>query len=44
MKPRKDLIGMNAVAFELPDANGSVHRLSEYRGGWLLLVFHRHLA
>ena len=32
------------VDFELPDADGVVHRLNEYRGNWLLLVFHRHLG
>lgn len=37
------LVGGPAVAFELPDADGRVHRLDEYRGRWLLLVFHRHL-
>jgi peroxiredoxin len=40
----RDLFGMNAVAFELQDAKGRVHRLNDYRGGWLLMVFHRHLA
>lgn len=40
----QNLVGMNAVAFELQDAKGSVHRLGDYRGGWLLMVFHRHLA
>ena len=36
--------GDAAVPFELPDTAGRVHRLSEYSGGWLLLVFHRHLG
>ena len=33
-----------AADFALPDTSGHVHRLADYRGGWLLLVFHRHLA
>jgi peroxiredoxin len=33
-----------AVAFELRDANGSIHRLEDSAGNWLLLVFHRHLG
>jgi len=36
--------GKAAVAFELTDAAGRVHRLADYRGRWLLLVFHRHLG
>ncbi|MEM7781865.1 MAG: hypothetical protein AAF623_00695 [Planctomycetota bacterium] len=38
------LVGKPAVDFELPDAFGSVHRLSDYRGQWLLMIFHRHLG
>lgn len=37
-------VGSKAVSFELPDALGGVHRLQDYAGQWLLLVFHRHLA
>lgn len=33
-----------AVAFELRDAHQVVHRLEDYSGNWLLLVFHRHLG
>ncbi len=33
-----------AIPFELSDANGKVHTLEDYRGRWLLLVFHRHLG
>jgi peroxiredoxin len=33
-----------AIPFELPDADGRTHRLSDYRRNWLLLVFHRHLV
>lgn len=36
--------GRPAVEFELRDVEGRVHRPADYRGGWLLLVFHRHLG
>jgi len=36
--------GRPAVEFELEDANGAVHSLSDYGGRWLLMVFHRHLG
>jgi peroxiredoxin len=36
--------GSAAVDFELRDAEGRFHRLADYRGRWLLLVFHRHLG
>lgn len=39
-----DLTGKPAITFTLPDSNGHIHRLEEYRGHWLLLVFHRHLG
>ena len=32
-----------AIPFELTDTSGRAHRLDDYRGVWLLLVFHRHL-
>lgn len=35
--------GRPAVDFRLRDAAGRAHRLSDYLGSWLLLVFHRHL-
>jgi peroxiredoxin len=38
------LTGKRALPFLLPDTEGRVHRLEEYLGAWLLLVFHRHLA
>jgi hypothetical protein len=28
----------------LPDTNGRTHRLADYAGRWLLMVFHRHLG
>jgi len=36
--------GAPAAPFALPDAAGTVHRLEDFRGRWLLLVFHRHLG
>jgi peroxiredoxin len=36
--------GRPAIPFALLDAEGRTHRLSDYRGHWLLLVFHRHLG
>jgi len=37
-------VGSPAIAFELKDAGGIVHRLQQYAGSWLLMVFHRHLG
>jgi peroxiredoxin len=37
-------VGQGAVDFELLDAQGAAHRLADYTGNWLLLVFHRHLG
>ena len=39
-----DLTGRNAPELELSDSAGGTHRLADYRGRWLLLVFHRHLG
>jgi peroxiredoxin len=39
-----DLTGKSAVPFTLLDSRGELHRLDDYRGHWLLLVFHRHLG
>jgi hypothetical protein len=39
-----DLTGKPAVPFRLRDSEGRIHRLEEYRGSWLLMVFHRHLG
>jgi len=36
--------GDPAVPFQLEDAHGRRHSLDDYRGEWLLLVFHRHLG
>jgi peroxiredoxin len=33
-----------AVSFRLQDVDGREHTLSDYRGLWLLMVFHRHLG
>lgn len=40
----KNLIGQQAVDFELPDSEGNIHQLSGDGIHWLLLVFHRHLG
>ncbi|HYB12406.1 MAG TPA: hypothetical protein VEG67_02975 [Myxococcota bacterium] len=36
-------VGSPAVPFSLQDTTGAWHRLEDYTGKWLLLVFHRHL-
>ena len=36
-------VGRSAVPFVLRDAYDREHRLDDYLGRWLLLVFHRHL-
>ncbi len=33
-------IGQQAPDFELPDQNGNKHKLSDYKGGWVLLYFY----
>ncbi len=40
----QDRTGKPAVPFTLQDAQGEPHQLEDYRGHWLLLVFHRHLG
>ena len=37
-------VGSPAVAFALSDTAGTVHRVEQFRGRWLLMVFHRHLG
>jgi peroxiredoxin len=37
-------LGHPAASLTLPDATGRTHRLEDYKGHWLLLVFHRHLG
>jgi peroxiredoxin len=39
-----NLSGQPAISFSLADSGGSIHNLEEYRGSWLLMVFHRHLG
>ncbi len=39
-----NLTGRSAVPFALPDSEGKIYTLEEFRGSWLLLVFHRHLG
>jgi len=38
------LTNMPAIPFALADSTGQVHSLDDYRGNWLLMVFHRHLG
>jgi len=33
-------IGQKALSFTLPDQNGNNHRLSDYKGKWILLYFY----
>ena len=33
-------VGDRAPAFSLPDGEGTIHRLSQYRGRWVLLYFY----
>jgi peroxiredoxin len=40
----RNLSGQAAIPFSLADSNGRIHTLEEFRGSWLLLVFHRHLG
>jgi peroxiredoxin len=39
-----NLTGQPALPFSLLDSTGERHQLEDYRGRWLLLVFHRHLG
>jgi peroxiredoxin len=39
-----DLTGHPAIPFNLRDSGGKPHLLENYRGSWLLMVFHRHLG
>lgn len=39
-----NLTGRPALPFTLPDSQGRTHCLDDYRGHWLLLMFHRHLG
>ena len=39
-----DLTGKPAFDFSLTDTTGQVHRLADFRGNWLLMMFHRHLG
>jgi len=40
----RNLSGQPAIPFSLADSSGRSHSLEEYRGSWLLMVFHRHLG
>lgn len=39
-KNSKFKVGMIAPDFTLPDQNGKIHSLSDYRGNWVLLYFY----
>ena len=39
----KSEVGSPAVPFALEDTAGTVRCLDQYRGHWLLMVFHRHI-
>jgi len=39
-----NLLNRQAVPFHLPDADGRMHKLEDFTGSWLLMVFHRHLG
>jgi len=39
-----NLTNKPAIPFSLPDSTGRIHSLEQYAGGWLLMVFHRHLG
>jgi peroxiredoxin len=38
------MTGKPAIDFHLADLAGRPHALTDFRGHWLLLVFHRHLG
>jgi len=40
----ENLTGKPAIPFNLRDSRGTTHLFDEYRGKWLLMVFHRHLG
>jgi len=39
-----NLTGQTAPRFSLVDTQRRRHRLEDYRGRWLLMMFHRHLG
>ncbi len=38
------LVGKAALPFMLKGLGGDIHSCDDYRGSWLLLMFHRHLG
>lgn len=42
--PRGNRTGEKALAFSLIDENDREILLEDFKGSWLLMVFHRHLA
>lgn len=39
-----NVTGTAAPHITIKDSSGIVHTLEEFKGSWLLLVFHRHLG
>lgn len=39
-KNSENLVGQQAPEFTLPDQNGDMHSLSDYRGKWVILYFY----
>jgi peroxiredoxin len=39
-----NLTGKPALPFALQDSSGVTRRLEDFKGSWLLMVFHRHLG
>jgi peroxiredoxin len=39
-----DLTGTPARHFAVKDSTGIINRLEDFKGSWLLMVFHRHLG
>jgi peroxiredoxin len=39
-----NLTGKPAIPFDLLDSEGKHYSLEDYKGFWLLMVFHRHLG
>jgi peroxiredoxin len=39
-----NLTGKPAIPFTLRDSSGATRRLQDFKGNWVLMVFHRHLG
>jgi hypothetical protein len=42
--PMRAKTGKPAHPFRLQDIDGRVHSYEDFKGNWLLMVFHRHLG